>query len=457
MKNENERQMTQTTQNNEIISNKTNDEKSDKASGNKTEKSNKKKTFRWIMAALIIMSLIFGVLYYVHSLSFESTDDAFIDGNITPISPRISGHISGIYVSDNQWVKKGDLLVEIDPRNFEAELDAAKAGLEAKKAADRAKNVEVELTKVIAFSELNEAADGVEASKAAVLEARARLDLSRAALEQAKVEAEAQNARHQLDVTDLTRYRELIKSRTVSQKDLDHAAAAELISSAELESAKKKIVTQEAIVKESEASLKASEAKLRQANARLSSAESAPQKLKQSQSQADVSHADIDKAAAEVAQAKLTLSYTKIYAPADGYVTKKGVKPGQFVQTGQSLMAIVEKMVWVTANFKETQLTRIRSGQPVEIGIDAYPDITFHGHVDSIQYGTGARFSLLPPENATGNYVKVVQRVPVKIVFDRMEDYENVLLPPGMSVVPEVNIKEVQFYSKQNNETAVKP
>jgi len=161
----------------------------------------------------------------------------------------------------------------------------------------------------------------------------------------------------------------------------------------------------------------------------------------QSSSRAEGSKADAEKARAEVAQATLNLSYTKIIAPADGYVTKKNVEPGAFVQVGQSLMAIVRPNVWVTANFKETQLTHMHPGQPVTVSVDTYPDATFHGRVDSIQRGTGARFSLLPPENATGNFVKVVQRIPVKIVFDRPEELAKYRLVPGMSVVPEVNVK----------------
>jgi membrane fusion protein (multidrug efflux system) len=173
----------------------------------------------------------------------------------------------------------------------------------------------------------------------------------------------------------------------------------------------------------------------------LTSAQSAPVQVAQSSSRAEASKADAERARAEVEQATLNLSYTKIHAPAAGYVTKKNVEPGVFVQVGQSLMAIVPPNVWVTANFKETQLTHMRPGQPAAVSVDTYPDETFHGRVDSIQRGTGSRFSLLPPENATGNFVKVVQRIPVKIVFERPEELAKYRLVPGMSVVPEVNVK----------------
>jgi membrane fusion protein (multidrug efflux system) len=402
--------------------------------------SSRKKLIRWGAAGLIVLTLGFGIRYYLHALSHESTDDAFIDGNIVPISPRVAGHVAGVHVRDNQDVKAGDLLVELDPSDFVARLDAATAALEAAKAGDRARNAAVELTTITATAELDEARENVEAAKAAVQKAGGGIELSRAALDQARAEADSDSARHQRDATDLIRYREMEKTRTVSPQDLDHAAAAEQISAAALTAAEKKIDTQKAMVQEAEAVLKVAEANLRQADARLVAARSAPQRIKQSRSQADVSRADIDKAMAEVELARLNLSYTKIYAPSDGFVTKKGVEPGQFVQAGQSLLAIVPRAVWVAANFKETQLTQMLPGQPVEIAVDAYPELTFHGLVDSIQRGTGARFSLLPPENATGNYVKVVQRIPVKIVFDPPDAIAKVLLAPGMSVVAEVNV-----------------
>jgi membrane fusion protein (multidrug efflux system) len=194
-------------------------------------------------------------------------------------------------------------------------------------------------------------------------------------------------------------------------------------------------------VRQAQAQVNARQAQLEEANARLRSARSAPVLMAQSHSRAEASRADVEKARAEVEQATLNLSYTKIHAPTDGHVTKKNVEPGVFVQEGQSLMAIVPSNVWVTANFKETQLTHMRPGQPAKVSVDTYPDVIFHGHVDSIQRGSASRFSLLPPENATGNFVKVVQRIPVKIVFDRPEELAKQLLVPGMSVVPEVHIR----------------
>jgi len=432
--------MTQTNENNDVTSDFRESTTATDAPGGLTRMSRRKKIIRWGAAVLVVLALALGIPYYFYSLTHKSTDDAFIDGNIVPISPRVAGHVSRVHVTDNQWVKVGDLLVELDPADFEARLDAAEASFKAAKAADRARNIAVELTTITATAGLDEARDNVEAARSTVHEAEARLALSRAALDQAEAEMDSESAKHLLDVADLKRYQEMAKTRTVSQHDLDQAKTSERISAAALKVAGKKIDTQEAMVREAESALKAAEAKLRQADARLVSAQSAPQQIKQSRSQADVSSADMDRAKAEMAQTRLSLSYTKIYAPCDGFVTKKGVEPGQFVQVGQSLLAIVSREVWVTANFKETQITRMRPGQPVVITVDAFPDLTFHGHVDSIQHGTGARFSLLPPENATGNYVKVVQRVPVKIVFDRPKETDHVLLAPGISVVPDVDV-----------------
>jgi len=406
-----------------------------------TAHGGRKKMVQRIVAGLIVLALVLAVPYIFHALSYESTDDAFIDGDIIPVSPRVAGHVSRVTVSANRWVKAGDLLVELDAGDYEARLDAAKAALESAKAADRARQLGVELTRITATAELEEAQNKVESAKAAVQEASARLAMSRAALEQAEAQAASAEADHQSKAVDLKRSQEMAKTQTISSQELDHAATAEQISAAVLTAAQKNVSARKAAVDESEAALKTVQADLRIANARLAGARSAPQRIEQSRSQADQSGSDVERARADMIQAQLNLSYTKIVAPCDGFVTRKNVEPGQFVQVGQSLMAVVPREIWVTANFKETQLTHMKPGQPVRIKVDAYPDSEFEGHVDSIQHGTGARFSLLPPENATGNYVKVTQRVPVKIVFDQPEKEIHVLLSPGMSVVPDVNVK----------------
>jgi membrane fusion protein (multidrug efflux system) len=420
-------------------------------------------------AGLVLVSLAVGIPYYMYAISHESTDDAFIEGHIVPISPRVSGHVSRVHVTDNQKVAAGDLLVELDPRDFQARLDAAQASLHADESANRSRDIDVKLTSITTAAGLDEAKAAVAAAGAMVQnawalaaaaksqqgEAQAQAGFAKASLEQSQAETMAEEAKFQQASLDLKRYQEMAQSNTISPQQLDHAMTAERMARADLDASRSKVATQQSMVQRAEAGLKAAEdnvhqaeaqvaarqAQLEQANARLTSAQSAPVQVAQSSSRAEGAKADVEKARAEVEQATLNLSYTKIHAPADGYVTKKSVEPGAFVQVGQSLMAIVSPHVWVTANFKETQLTHMRPGQPATVSVDTYPDVTFHGRVDSIQQGTGSRFSLLPPENATGNYVKVVQRIPVKIVFDRPEELAKYLLAPGMSVVPEVDIK----------------
>jgi membrane fusion protein (multidrug efflux system) len=420
-------------------------------------------------AGLILVGLAVGIPYYFYAVSHESTDDAFIEGNIIAISPRVSGHVAKVHVTDNQQVAAGDLLVEIDPRDFQARLDAAQASLNSAEAARRSRDIDVNLTSISSAAGLQEAGQAVTAAEAMVQnaralaaaaksqqgEAQAQVAFARAALDQAQAETLAVEAKYRQAAQDMKRSQEMAQSNTISPQQLDRAVTDERMAAAERDAAGSKVATQQSLLKRAEAALKAAEdnvrqaeaqtaarqAQLEQANARLTSAQSAPVQVAQSSSRAEASRADAEKSRAEAAQAALNLSYTKIRAPADGYVTKKNVEPGVFVQTGQSLMAIVTPTVWVTANFKETQLTHMRPGQPATISVDTYPDQTFHGHVDSIQRGTGSRFSLLPPENATGNFVKVVQRVPVKIVFDRPEELARYLLAPGMSVVPEVHVR----------------
>ena len=420
-------------------------------------------------AGLVLAGLAVGIPYYLYAVSHESTDDAFIDGHIIAISPRVSGHVARVYVTDNQQIAGINLLVELDPRDFQARLDAARASLAADEAALRSRDIDVNLTSITSSAGLDEAKQAVAAAEAMVQnaralaaaakgqqgEAQAQVTFARSALAQAQAETLAVEAKYQQTSLDLKRYQELARSNTISPQQLDNAVTAERMAAADLNAARSKVATQQSLLQRAEAALKAAEENVRQAqaqvaarqaqleqtNARLTSARSAPVQVAQSSSRAEESKADVEKARAEVEQAVLNLSYTKIHAPVGGHVTKKNVEPGVFVQMGQSLMAIVLPDVWVTANFKETQLTHMRPGQPATISVDTYPDETFHGHVDSIQRGTGARFSLLPPENATGNFVKVVQRIPVKIVFDRPEELAKYLLVPGMSAVPEVNVK----------------
>lgn len=380
----------------------------------------RKRLIRFVGGGLVILALAFGIPYLLHALSHESTDDAFIDGTIVAISPRVSGTVTKVIAGDNRWVRAGDPLVELDPLDFKARRDAAAASLEAAKAAALSAEAQVETAKAQAA-----------AAESHRDQAEAQLMLAKAALAQYAAEALSKKVEHQRDTKDLQRAREMATTGTITDQDLDHAITNEQISAADQTAAEHKVDTQKASVRQAASALAAAEDGLRQARAQINAR----------QAQVSQSQADIDRAKADLEQADLQLSYAHILAPIEGYVTRKSVEKGAYVQVGQVLMAIVSSDVWVTANFKETQLTLMRPGQPVEIKVDTYPDVTFEGHVDSIQRGTGARFSLLPPENATGNFIKVVQRVPVKIVFNRTDQTRGYLLVPGLSVQPEVNIR----------------
>lgn len=420
-----------------------------------------------LAAVLVLLGLFFGVKYYLYAASHESTDDAFIDAHIVQVSPKVSGYISKIYVLDNQEVKAGDLLAEIDPNDLQARVDEARAALDSAESRDKSASSNVALTKVTTAAGVEQAASGVESAKsdvqaanAQVSSARARLDqaeaqvaTARANAEQSHAEYEAAQADQSFAQADVQRYNDLFSKDEVSKQRLDQAITAAQTAEAQARAAQQKAAASDAKVGEAKAAQEAARAALLQAQSqvgvasakvgeasgKLAAARSAPEQVAVSKAQAQTAGADVGQAKAALDQAELQLSYTKIFASESGRVTRKSIEIGSYVETGQALMAIVSGDVWVTANFKETQLGSIRPGETVDIKIDAFPGKVFRGHVDSIQAGSGARFSMMPPENATGNYVKVVQRVPVKILFDEPAD-NHYLLGPGMSVEPEVKI-----------------
>jgi membrane fusion protein (multidrug efflux system) len=434
----------------------------------------KRKLFRrpaFLIGAMLVLLVgaIFGVRYWLYARSHESTDDAFIDGHVVQISPKVAGYVSKVYVKANQDVKAGDLLAEIDPRDYQARLDQAHAALSAGEARLREAHAGVALTRASATAGVRQAAATVQQARAGVESQRAAAAAERTRITQASsgvaaAEANVAQARSQVAAAeaeaarasaDVQRYQELFAKDEISQQRLDQAVAASRTANAQVEAARGRVSAVEAQVNEARAAqataaenarraqtqVVGTQAGVNEALGRLAQANTAPQQVAVSQAQAESAGASIEQLRAAVAQAELELSYTKIYAPESGRVTNKSIEEGALVQVGQPLLAVVPGDVWVTANFKESQLGNLRVGQPVEISVDAYSDKTFKAHVESIQAGTGSRFSMLPAENATGNYVKVVQRVPVKIVFDPNQlDAEHVLAP-GMSVVPEVQIK----------------
>ncbi len=421
-----------------------------------------------VSAVVIILALFFGIRYYLHARSHESTDDAFVEGQVIQISPKIAGHIVKVYVKDNQPVKQGDLLLELDARDFQARLEQAQAALKAAETRERAAHANIGLTQATSQGGLQQATSGVTAASSGIETARARVNAARERAQQARAaittaQANAQQAQAQISAAeaeanrttaDVQRYQQLYEKDEISRQQLDNALSAARVAAAQVAAARDRaaaaqaqineahaaVATAEANIREAESQVTAAQAQVGTARGRLTEAASAPQKVTVSEAQAGTASADVQQARAAVEQAELQLSYTKIYAPVEGRITRKAVEVGSFVQVGQPFMAVVSGELWVVANFKETQLDDIRPGQPVAIKVDAFPGKIFKAHVDSIQRGTGSRFSMLPPENATGNYVKVVQRVPVKIVFDEKPD-ANYPLGPGMSVEPEVAIK----------------
>ena len=424
----------------------------------------------FLIAAVILflVAAIVGVRYWLYARSHESTDDAFIDAHITQVSPKVSGYIVKLYVDSNQQVNKGDLLAEIDPREFETRLEQAKAALAAGEAKEKEARTGVELTRANTQANIQQAAGtvgraqaGVSASRAQAAAERSRasqagasVNAASANVEQARAQVNAASAELVRAQADVARYQQLYSKDEVSRQQLDQAIAAARTAEAQLKAAQDKVAVAIAQVQEMEAAhvastetaqkaqsdVGAAQASVQEAQGRLAQAKTGHQQVAVSEAEAETATVSLDQLRAAVDQAELELSYTKIFAPETGRVTHKSVEQGALVQSGQPLMAIVPGDVWVTANFKENQIGLMQPGQPAEIKVDIYPDKKFKGHVDSIQAGTGARFSLLPPENATGNYVKVVQRVPVKIVFDEPPDPKH-MLAPGMSVEPEVKVR----------------
>lgn len=410
-----------------------------------------KRPFRILMIVGVCAALA-GGWYYWQSLFYEKTDNAFVEGRIVQIAPRVAGPVVELSVTDNQAVHKDDIICIIDPADYAAQVARAQAAYDFAKARLDGAGLQVDLTKVATSSSLEAAVAAHDAQDAQIAVAKNKIQQSEAQLASAKAgleqqrelakaaEGEANRAR-----ADLQRLKSL-DEKTVTPQQLDQATAADINAQAQLEAAKRRIRAAEAAVKEAEAACKGSREMLRQAESQLAvagaavnEAQSAPQKVALSGAELESFRADLAQREAELKQAQLNLSYTRVVAPADGRITRRSVERGNYVQPGQALMALVENDVWVVANFKERQIEHMKPGQPVSIRVDAYPGMPLTGKIDSFQRGTGARFSLLPPENATGNYVKVVQRIPVKIVFDGPIP-EEMLLAPGMSVVPKVFI-----------------
>jgi membrane fusion protein, multidrug efflux system len=394
------------------------------------------------IGAAVVFAAVIGVAVWLWvTAGRESTDDAQVDAHVTQVSARVGGTVLKVHVEDNQQVAAGATLLELDPRDYEVALERARATLADAEAAALAAESNVPITSQSSASNVTSAQGGVAHASSAVAAAQKQVEAANARVTSAQARLREQESTAAKTARDVERLRGLLAKDEISQQQFDTAQAAAEAARAAADSAKAQIAEAEAGVLVAESQLAEAQASGQQAAATLRSAQTAPEQIKQITARAEAARAQVKQATAALKQAELNVQYATVTAPTAGTVSRKGVEAGQVVQAGQPLFAIIPlENVWVIANFKETQLRNMRAGQKAEIEVDAYGGKTFTGHVDSIAPATGARFSLLPPENATGNFVKVVQRVPVKIVLDAGQDPEH-RLRAGMSVVPTVYTK----------------
>jgi len=396
-----------------------------------------KSRIRIIAAVLVVAAVGLGVWFWL-TAGRESTDDAQVDAPVTQIAARVGGTITKVAVSDNQRVEAGDVLVELDRRVFEVAVDKARAELADAEASAIAARSNVPITSTTAASNVTTARGSIVQAQGGVAAAERELDAARARLTTAQARVREAEATAAKAARDVERLRGLLAKDEVSQQQFDTLVAAADAQKAGLDSARSQVAEAEAGIRVAESKVVQARAGAEQAHAELQAAETAPQQVSMTKARAAAADARVQQARANLAQAELNLQYATVKAPARGVISKKSLNPGQVVQPGQPLLALVQlDDVWVTANFKETQLRDMRAGQRATFKVDALGGRSFSGKVDSIAGATGARFSLLPPENATGNFVKIVQRVPVKIVLDSGQDPEH-LLRPGLSVTPTV-------------------
>ncbi len=389
---------------------------------------------RWVIASVAVIAVVGGFFAWRYLFPRQSTDDAQVTGHVSPVAARVSGPVKDIKVTDNQRVGAGDVLVEIDPRDYELAVSKAEADLAAAEAAVRAARAGVPVTTATAESQQHSAEAGTGNAEAALHAAEREIDASRAKLAAAQARLAEARANATQASQDLERLKPLAAKHEISRQQLDAATAAADARQAAVQSAAADVHEAEANLEVADAHRSQASGAVTQAGAEAQAASTAPQQIALTEAQAVGAEARVKQAQVALDRAKLDLERTVIRAPADGIVSRKSIEVGQVIQAGQPLMAITSLSdVWVVANFKETQLASMRPGQPATISVDAYGGQHFRGHVDSISAATGATFSLLPPDNASGNFVKVVQRVPVKIVLDEAPDPE-APLRPGMSV-----------------------
>jgi len=385
-----------------------------------------------VLGGIVALATLIGLYLYYHNR--ESTDDAQVDGHITPIASKVYGRVEGVLVDDNQPVKTGQILVKIDPRDYKAALDQAQAALALAESEAKSAGVDVPRTAENVQSSTSSADAQLLATQADLQRSEVAYQQSQTAdLAYAKANVDKSQANAVLAQADLARYKPLLDKGEISQQQYDAAKANADATASALKADQEKLSQAQRNVEMMRTQVEAAKARVQQAQAAVNAAQADKKQVSMRTADAQAKVAKVEQARASLEAAQLNLSYTDVVAPVDGVATHKQVEPGQIVQAGQGLMVVVPlQNVWVTANFKETQLRKMKPGQEAEVKVDTY-DQTFKGHVDSLAGATGSVLSLLPPENATGNYVKVVQRIPVKIVLDPIPP-DKAVLRPGMNV-----------------------
>jgi membrane fusion protein, multidrug efflux system len=384
-----------------------------------------------IVIGVVLLLVIAAIFFYWRSTFTEDTDDAQVDGNLYQVSSRITGHVVKVYVDDNQQVQQGQLLAEIDPTDYQVALDQAEADLASAQAQFVQATVNVPITQVNVGTNVSTSGADVKGSSDMLAQAEKQVDVAKSRVDEAKANwVKAQD--------DVDRYTPLVQKDVISKQQFDAAKAQEAATRAAVAEAESNVLAAQNAVGSARQKLAQSEAQSRQ------SVQNAPGQVKVEQSRATAADAAVKQAEAKVEQARLNLSYTHIVAPTAGIVNKKNVQVGANLSAGQDLMTIIPLTdLWVTANFKETQLARMHPCQAVTLKVDAYGGRKFSGYVRQIGGATGSMLSLFPPENATGNYVKVVQRIPVRIDFTNLaQEDQDFVLRPGLSVTPEVAVKD---------------
>jgi len=400
---------------------------------------------RALIFAAIVLAVplaIFGIRYLIWSLGHEGTDDAYLASHLHPISARVAGTVQEVLIDDNQHVAQGETLVILDPKDYQIRLDQAMAALEEASRQAETARATIHSTSQTATAQMVRADGAIGEAKASIAAQKADVAAAQAGVPSARARLDATTATLRREEVDLHRYEDLAAKEEVSRQTLDHARASYQVAVASHAAAEEQVREAQARLLQAQEGVGRTEAMLTSSYAIMEAAKAANLDTKVRQAQFTTAQAAISKAAVALKDAQLQLSYTVIKAPASGRVGRKSVEVGQRLQVGQPLMAIVEDNPWVVANLKETQLEKIRPKQAVALEIDTFPNHVFRGRVDSIAPGSGNQFALLPPDNATGNFTKIVQRIPVKIVFDpdSIKGYEN-LLAPGMSTVVTVTIR----------------